>query len=101
MRCNLLEYLIHSPRFKRRVRFHVRWVNNRIVSLKQMLHKMIGSYRFRLSVVAIGFCAIALAGWAVSLPAEDWKIAGPFGGTAISIALDPQHPNIVLAGARN
>jgi photosystem II stability/assembly factor-like uncharacterized protein len=65
-----------------------------------MSHKMIGRYRLRLPV-AIGWCTIALAGWAVSLPADDWKIAGPFGGTAISIALDPQKPNVVLAGARN
>jgi photosystem II stability/assembly factor-like uncharacterized protein len=61
---------------------------------------MIGRFKLCLAVV-IGFCAIALAGWAVSLPVDDWKIAGPFGGTATAIALDPQNPKIILAGGRN
>jgi photosystem II stability/assembly factor-like uncharacterized protein len=61
---------------------------------------MIGPYRLCLPVV-IGFCAIGLAGWAVSLPVDDWKIAGPFGGTATAIALDPQNPKVLLAGGRN
>lgn len=29
----------------------------------------------------------------------DWTLAGPFGGTATSIAVDPSNPKIVLAGA--
>lgn len=41
---------------------------------------------------------LALAG---STPSSDWKIAGPFGGTASSLAIDPQNPQIVLAGAMN
>jgi photosystem II stability/assembly factor-like uncharacterized protein len=51
--------------------------------------------------MAIGFCAIGLGGWAVSLPVDDWKVAGPFGGTATAIALDPQNPKLILAGGRN
>jgi photosystem II stability/assembly factor-like uncharacterized protein len=31
----------------------------------------------------------------------DWRIAGPFGGTATSLALDPQKPNFLLAGGMN
>lgn len=34
-------------------------------------------------------------------PRADWHITGPFGGSATAIAVDPVHPNIVLAGARN
>jgi len=33
-----------------------------------------------------------------SVPASDWTIAGPFGGTVTTIALDHQHPNVLLAG---
>jgi photosystem II stability/assembly factor-like uncharacterized protein len=65
-----------------------------------MFHKMIRRYRLRLPV-AIGFCAVGVAAWAVSSPVDDWKIAGPFGGTATAIALDPQNPKLVLAGGRN
>ncbi|MBV9779162.1 MAG: hypothetical protein JOY62_04235 [Acidobacteriaceae bacterium] len=53
------------------------------------------------SVTLAGFCTLVVAAWAISLPIDDWKIAGPFGGTATSIALDPENPKIVLAGARN
>ncbi|MBV9760101.1 MAG: hypothetical protein JO340_06025 [Acidobacteriaceae bacterium] len=45
--------------------------------------------------------AAGVAGWAVSLPVEDWTLSGPFGGTATSVALDPQQPTSVLAGAMN
>lgn len=51
--------------------------------------------------LAAGFASIALGAWAISTPVNDWKIAGPFGGTATSIALDPEHPNLILAGGRN
>jgi photosystem II stability/assembly factor-like uncharacterized protein len=33
-----------------------------------------------------------------STPAPDWRIGGPFGGTATAIALNHQQPNVVLAG---
>jgi photosystem II stability/assembly factor-like uncharacterized protein len=42
---------------------------------------------------------VALSAWAVSTPIADWKIAGPFGGTATTVAVDPQNPKTVLAGA--
>lgn len=45
--------------------------------------------------------SLALAGWAVSTPVNDWTMAGPFGGTARSIALDPKRPEVVLAGGMN
>ncbi len=47
------------------------------------------------------FAALGAAGWAVSAPLNDWTIAGPFGGTARSVALDPQKPDVVLAGGMN
>jgi photosystem II stability/assembly factor-like uncharacterized protein len=45
--------------------------------------------------------AVCAAAWATNEPVSDWKIAGPFGGTARSIALDPQKPSVLLAGAMN
>jgi photosystem II stability/assembly factor-like uncharacterized protein len=44
---------------------------------------------------------VALAAWAFSVPANDWTIAGPFGGTARSVAIDPRKPDVVLAGGMN
>ena len=44
--------------------------------------------------------AVAATAVAISSP-NDWKIAGPFGGTASSLAIDPQQPQTVLAGAMN
>jgi len=38
---------------------------------------------------------------AADAPSSDWHIAGPFGGSAKSVGLDPKNPNIVLAGAMN
>ncbi len=32
---------------------------------------------------------------------QDWKITGPFGGTATAVAIDPKNPKVLLAGARN
>lgn len=32
---------------------------------------------------------------------SDWHIAGPFGGSAKSVGLDPKNPKVVLAGAMN
>ncbi len=45
--------------------------------------------------------AVAVAVWAAAAPENDWKIAGPFGGTAITVTVDPKNPNVVLAGAMN
>ncbi|HEX4170223.1 MAG TPA: hypothetical protein VHZ55_32560 [Bryobacteraceae bacterium] len=47
------------------------------------------------------FVTVALAAWAISTPVNDWTITGPFGGTARSVAVDPQHPEVVLAGGMN
>ena len=33
--------------------------------------------------------------------AADWRPSGPFGGNVQSIAADPRHPEVLLAGARN
>ncbi len=55
------------------------------------------------SQYAIAAAVMAFA--TLSLPAAetvgDWKITGPFGGTATSIAVDPSDAKTVLAGAMN
>ncbi len=38
---------------------------------------------------------------AADAPSSDWHIAGPFGGSAKSVGIDPSNPNIILAGAMN
>ena len=50
--------------------------------------------------VAAGLAGLAVLTFAAEDAAADWKIAGPFGGTATSVAVDPSHPNVILAGAR-
>ena len=50
--------------------------------------------------VAAGLAGLVTLAFAANETAGDWKIAGPFGGTATSVAVDPSDPNIVLAGAR-
>jgi photosystem II stability/assembly factor-like uncharacterized protein len=58
--------------------------------------------RFILPVATGAALVIACAAlWASNEPISDWKIAGPFGGTARSIALDPEKPEVLLAGAMN
>lgn len=39
--------------------------------------------------------------WPQAPASSDWKIAGPFGGTALSIAIDPTNPQTLLAGGLN
>jgi len=36
-----------------------------------------------------------------SVSAGDWRLSGPFGGSARAIAIDPQNRNTLLAGARD
>jgi photosystem II stability/assembly factor-like uncharacterized protein len=57
--------------------------------------------RRKLRIVALTAAAASLvaAKWAASVPSGDWKISGPFGGTARSIAVNPSNPKVVLAGA--
>jgi photosystem II stability/assembly factor-like uncharacterized protein len=55
--------------------------------------------------------ALGLSAWACLMldfrltaadaPTSDWHIAGPFGGSAKSVGLDPRNPNVVLAGGMN
>jgi photosystem II stability/assembly factor-like uncharacterized protein len=50
--------------------------------------------------------ALAALVAAASAPApaaaqDDWRLSGPFGGTASSIAVDPEQPQSLLAGAMN
>lgn len=41
---------------------------------------------------------LGAAAWSLSIPPSDWKIAGPFGGSATTVAVDAESPKTVLAG---
>ncbi|MBV9227610.1 MAG: hypothetical protein JOY85_26555 [Acidobacteriaceae bacterium] len=58
--------------------------------------------RSKLQCVAIaaGVAGLVTLASAAGETVSDWKIAGPFGGTATSVVVDPSNPSIVLAGAR-
>jgi len=47
------------------------------------------------------FKLVAIATLAASMTAGEWQPVGPFGGSVLSIAADPQHLGVLLAGARN
>ncbi len=68
--------------------------------LKQKTPKMIRSISYTFALAA-GLVALAAYSASATETVGDWKIAGPFGGTATSIAVDPSDPNTVLAGAMN
>ncbi len=53
------------------------------------------------SAIAAAAAAIGMTAWAGSASVPDWKITGPFGGTATAIALDPSNSNVVLSGGMN
>jgi len=55
--------------------------------------------KLRIFVLAAVGASIFAVVRAASVPSGDWKISGPFGGTATAIAVDPSNPNVVLAGA--
>lgn len=59
------------------------------------------SRSLRVLSLASSLAALAVAAWAVSTSANDWTLSGPFGGTAMSVALDPQQPESLFAGAMN
>ncbi len=48
--------------------------------------------------MAIATVCVASVAFAADVPG-DWTLAGPFGGTATSVAVDPSNPKVVLAGA--
>ena len=61
-----------------------------------------------LQLLAVGASVIGgtIAVWAADVPtgtsrANDWRIAGPFGGTATSLTVDPEKPSVLLAGGLN
>jgi photosystem II stability/assembly factor-like uncharacterized protein len=62
---------------------------------------MIRRFSSLLFAVLAGLSAAIAGAWTLSIPVSDWKIAGPFGGTATTVAIDPQSPKTVLAGAMN
>ncbi|MBV8865589.1 MAG: hypothetical protein JO210_09380 [Acidobacteriaceae bacterium] len=61
-----------------------------------MIRQLLRSLAYGATLAALGAAA-----WAVSAPVNDWTIAGPFGGTARALAIDPQKPDVVLAGGMN
>ena len=61
---------------------------------------MIRSSSFKIATAAATVALAALCLTATET-VGDWKIAGPFGGTATSVAVDPSDSKIVLAGAMN
>ena len=67
---------------------------------KQKFAQMIRHPFLSVAVVA-GLGGRGIGAWAIAVPVSDWKIAGPFGGTAMTVAVDPQNPKTVLAGARS
>ena len=62
-----------------------------------MLAKMIRRFLLH-NAAAVAVAAIGVAAWAGSASVPDWKITGPFGGTATAITLDPGNSNVLLAG---
>ncbi len=51
------------------------------------------------ATVIAGTLAVCAAGADIGTTAsKDWKISGPFGGTATTIAIDPSKPDVLLAG---
>ena len=48
----------------------------------------------------LSLCAVLLLAFSAPLCAADWEAWGPFGGSVVSLAVDPHDPSIVLAGAR-
>ena len=55
----------------------------------------------RLGFSLITFWTLFLPLSGADAPTSDWHIAGPYGGSAKSVGLDPKNPSIVLAGAMN
>jgi photosystem II stability/assembly factor-like uncharacterized protein len=47
------------------------------------------------------FKLVAIVVLAASTVAGGWQPVGPFGGSVLSIAADPRHPGVLIAGARN
>jgi len=47
-------------------------------------------------------CGCVLTAFAVAIPGvAEWRLSGPYGGSARSIAIDAQNHNVLLAGARD
>src|SRR5208283_3352098 len=47
------------------------------------------------------FVSVSLGLAADAPSSEIWQVAGPWGGTATAVAVDPKNPQVILAGARN
>src|SRR6478609_4420430 len=50
---------------------------------------------------SLALVTLGVGAWAITTPVSDWTIAGPFGGTATTVAVDPKSDGVVLAGGRN
>ena len=51
-----------------------------------------------LPLCGAAIAALSVAVVSASVRADDWKLSGPFGGTATTVAVDPKDANTVLAG---
>jgi photosystem II stability/assembly factor-like uncharacterized protein len=61
----------------------------------------IGSKTHKFLLRNLIFFATCVLASGASIPrSEDWQIVGPYGGTATAVAVDPHHPAVLLAGAR-
>ncbi|HEX4751172.1 MAG TPA: YCF48-related protein [Bryobacteraceae bacterium] len=58
---------------------------------------MINRFSF-LALCGVAGAALAAAVVGGSVPTDDWKLSGPFGGTATTVAVNPKNTNTVLAG---
>ena len=73
-----------------------------LFALRALIPKPSMTKRFLFPVACLSTAiAFGVVASAVVTPAGDWKIAGPFGGTATSLALDHQKPEVLLAGGMN
>jgi hypothetical protein len=63
---------------------------------RKMIRRLLPLCAWGAAVTTLGWAA-----WAFSVPENDWTIAGPFGGSARSLAIDPQKPDVLLAGGMN
>ena len=63
---------------------------------RKMIRPLLGAITFGAALFTM-----AIAAWSAPESGDDWTITGPFGGTARSVAVDPEKPEVVLAGGMN
>src|SRR3954447_862238 len=57
--------------------------------------------RLVLNFIFVLLVSVLYEAYGASIPRnDDWHIAGPYGGSATAVAIDPKNSKILLAGAR-